>query len=81
MGTTETTMGAVVIDVVAMEAWAVAMGPGMAVASTGWTVAMAVDMDMAPTLSVAPAMTIALGMDLALASAIEDTMQYFLICM
>ena len=73
--TMETTVGAMAMDAVAMEAWAVAMGPAMAVASADWVVAMAVVMAMAPALSVALAMDVALAMALALATTIEDAME------
>lgn len=71
VATMETTMGATVMDDVAMEAWAVAMAASRAVASTDWTVAM----DMASTLSVVVAMDAALAMALALATIIEDAVE------
>lgn len=63
------------MDAVALEAWTVAMGPTMAVASTGWVVAMV----MAPAFSVVLALTVALALVLALATTIEDEVEISII--
>ena len=88
VATTETTMVVSAVEATAMEAWAVAMAPAMALASAGWAVAMAPAtalasagwaVAMAVATAMAPALSVAVAMDaamaLALATTVEDTME------